>query len=103
MKTRFLWDSAKADTNLKKHGVDFEMAALAFLDPFALTIQDRIENGEWRWQTFGMVENRVLLMVAHTIWEEDEDGHIIEVIRIISAREANSRERKRYEQEPRSP
>ena len=38
----------------------------AFADPFALTEQDRIEGGEARWQTLGMVEGRVPLLVAHT-------------------------------------
>jgi len=49
-----------------------------------------------------MVEGRLLLMVAHTIREEDEGGGLAaEVIRIISAREADRRERRRYEQETR--
>ncbi len=58
--------------------------------------QDRIENGEYRWQTLGLVEGHLLLLVAHTIYD-DKDG--IEIIRIISARRANLKERKRYEEE----
>jgi hypothetical protein len=64
------------------------------LDPFALVEQDRIEGCELRWQTIGMVEGSILLLVAHTVWEEDGD----EVIRIISARHAEPKERRRYEQ-----
>lgn len=101
MVTRFEWDPAKAASNLRKHGVSFEIAVRAFADPFALTEQDRIEGGEARWQTLGMVEERVLLLVAHTVGNEDEDGEAIEVIRIISARAADRRERRRYEQETR--
>ena|SRR5271155_4510884 len=102
MDTRFEWDPAKAARNLRKHGVTFETAARAFADPFALTDQDRVERGEYRWQLLGMVEGRLLLMVAHTIREEDEGGGLAaEVIRIISAREADRRERRRYEQETR--
>jgi uncharacterized protein len=101
MATRFEWDPAKAAANLRKHGVSFDIALRAFADPFALTEQDRIENGEARWQTLGMVEGRVLLLVAHTFRDEDEDGEPIEVIRIISARAADRRERRRYEQETR--
>ncbi|WP_373683754.1 BrnT family toxin [Mycobacterium sp. KBS0706] len=56
---------------------------------------------EQRWQTLGMVEGRVLLLVAHTIRDEDEDGRPIEIIRIISARAADRKERRRYEQEAR--
>jgi hypothetical protein len=40
-----------------------------------------------------------LLIVAHTIREELEDGSEIEVVRIISARKAEPRERLRYEKE----
>jgi uncharacterized DUF497 family protein len=36
-----------------------------------------------------------MLIVAHTVREQDD----IEVIRIISARQANRRERRRYEEE----
>jgi uncharacterized DUF497 family protein len=48
---RFEWDPAKAATNLRKHGVDFDDAMGVFGDPFALLAQDRTENGEPRWQT----------------------------------------------------
>lgn len=73
----------------------FEMAARAFADPFALVEQDRIEGGECRWQTLGLVDGYLLLLVAHTVLD-DESG--TEVIRIISARRAEPKERKRYEQ-----
>jgi uncharacterized DUF497 family protein len=99
MTLRFEWDPVKAAANLRKHGVSFEIAVRAFADPFALTEQDRIEGGERRWQTLGMVEGQVLLLVAHTV--RDEDGEAIEIIRIISARAADRRERRRYEQETR--
>lgn len=101
MKTRFEWDPAKAASNQRKHGVSFETAIRAFADPFALMGQDRIDGGEYRWQTLGLVEGHLLLMVAHTIREVDEDGASVEVIRIISAREADRKERRRYEQETR--
>jgi uncharacterized DUF497 family protein len=92
---RFVWDDEKARANLRKHRVSFETAARVFTDPHALTVQDRIEGGEYRWQTLGMVDGITLLLVAHTLGE-DPDGE--EVIRIISARRANPKERKRYEQ-----
>ena len=95
MKIRFEWDLAKAASNLRKHCVSFETAARVFADPFAVVEQDRIENGEYRWQTLGMVDGQLLLLVAHTV-RDDEDG--IEVVRIISARRAEPKERKRYEQ-----
>ncbi len=95
MKTRFEWDATKAASNFRKHGVSFQTAARVFADPYALVEQDRIENGEERWQTIGVVEGVLMLMVAHTVREQDD----IEVIRIISARHANRRERRRYEEE----
>jgi len=95
MKTEFEWDAVKAAKNLKKHGVSFNTAALAFADPFVLTYQDRIEDGEMRWQTLGFVNDKLLLLVAHTVKDENDT----EIIRIISAREANKVERRRYERE----
>ena len=74
------------------------MAARVFADPFALTTHDRIENGEQRWQTIGMVDGHLVQLVAHTV-REDDDG--VEVICIISARKADPKERKRYDQETR--
>jgi uncharacterized DUF497 family protein len=39
------------------------------------------------------------LLVAHTVYEDDSDGQPVQVIRIISARKADRKERQRYEQE----
>ena len=89
------WDDKKNRANLKKHGVGFEAAQLVFDDPLHLSRQDRVEGGEDRWQTLGMVDAVVLLLVAHT-WRETETGE--EHIRIISARRATRMERKFYEQ-----
>lgn len=66
-----------------------------FDDPLHITRQDRIENGEQRWQTMGMANGVVLLLVAHT-WREAGNG--TEHIRLISARRATKLERKIYEQ-----
>jgi uncharacterized DUF497 family protein len=61
-------------------------------DPMALMSDDRVVDGEVRWRTIGFVEERYLLLVAHTY---EEDGE--EVVRIISAREATAHERREYE------
>lgn len=95
MKVQFEWDEAKAASNLRKHGVSFKIATRVFADPFVLAEQDRIENGEYRWRTLGMVEGSLLLLVAHTVREEATG---IEIIRIISARRADPKERRHYEQ-----
>ncbi|MFT8259149.1 MAG: BrnT family toxin (plasmid) [Candidatus Symbiodolus clandestinus] len=92
---RFSWDKTKSRANLRKHGVSFEAAQLVFEDPLHLTRQDRIESGELRWQTIGMANNMMLLLVAHT-WIDGGEQHI----RIISARKASKSERRIYEQSP---
>ena len=72
--------------------VSFETAALVFDDPYHLTRQDREVEGEPRWQTIGIVNGVHVLLVAHTVSEDEE------VIRIFSARKATRRERSRYAQ-----
>ena len=96
---RFEWDETKNLSNRRKHGVSFEEACHVFLDPLCVSAQDRIEDGEPRWQTLGLVEGLLLLTVAHTVREELEDGTWVEIIRIISARPATRKERRRYEGE----
>ncbi|MGH8274448.1 MAG: BrnT family toxin [Gammaproteobacteria bacterium] len=93
---RYEWDASKDRANQAKHGVSFATAALVFEDPRQLSVQDRHEGGEERWQTLGLVGGTVIILVAHT-YREDEQGEAI--IRIISARKATRRERQRYEQE----
>ena len=34
------WDPAKAEANLRKHGLNFEGTATVFRDPLAVTIPD---------------------------------------------------------------
>ena len=87
----FEWDEAKAAANLAKHGVSFEQACQAFDDPFAIDfVDDREDYGEYRLILLGMVENR-LLVVAHTLRGDK--------VRIISAREAEPDERRKYHEE----
>jgi uncharacterized protein len=87
-------DEAKNRQNLAKHGIDFETAALVFEDPHALSFQDRIIEGEERWQTFGVINGLMLIvMVAHTWWEEQGE----DIIRLISARSATAYEKEIYE------
>ena len=94
---RFVWDEAKSRKNRQKHGITFQLAARVFLDPLHHSVQDRIVDGERRWQTVGEVEGTRLLLVAHTIVEEGPDHALVEVIRIVSARRAERKERKSYE------
>jgi len=97
VRLKITWKPAKNRANQKKHGLSFEAAQFVFDDPFHLTRQDRIEGGEMRWQTIGMVDGVALLLVAHTV-ADDETGETH--IHIISARRATKLERRHYEQNP---
>lgn len=67
MYVRFEWDPDKAAANRRKHGIGFDLASRVFADPLALSEQDRIEGGEVRWRTVGLVEGWLVLVVAHTV------------------------------------
>ena len=91
MEEGFEWDPDKAQSNLIKHHVSFEVAARVFLDPNRIEAFDgREDYGEDRWKTVGLVEP-ALLAVVYTV--RGEDG---EIIRLISARKADSHEQAQY-------
>ena len=94
---RFEWDEAKNRSNQRKHGISFEQGSQVFRDPLHRTRQDRIESGKERCQTIGLARGYLVLVLAHTISEDEEDGQYIEIIRIISARRADRTERRQYE------
>jgi uncharacterized DUF497 family protein len=83
------WDQRKADSNLKKHGVDFADAATILFDDLALTLLDDLVHEEERYVTLGMDALGRCLVVVYT-WRG-------EVVRLISARVATESERRRYE------
>jgi hypothetical protein len=90
---RWTWDEEKARRNLAKHKVSFERARFVFSDPRSFSLREDCETEE-RWLTFGLVNGVVVLAVAHTVEEHDDE----EVIRIISARRATRSEREKYEE-----
>jgi uncharacterized protein len=90
----FAWDEAKAEGNKRKHGINFDDAIEVFYDPYAVVEQDRVVGSEARWQTIGLVGEAAIVLVAHTVHEHGQE----EVIRIISARLADRKERRRYGQ-----
>jgi uncharacterized DUF497 family protein len=88
---KFEWDAGKAEANVRKHGVVFDEATTVFGDPLAATIGDPDHSStEVRLVTMGRTSSGRLLVVCHT---EDEEGNV----RLISAREAATHERRRYE------
>lgn len=87
---RFVWDPAKAEQNLTRHGVSFHEATTVFGDPLAGTIPDPDHSvGQERFVTLGQSSAGQLLVVCHV-----EEG---DIIRIISARRATPHERRDYE------
>lgn len=83
------WNHEKARSNLAKHGVSFEEAASAMLDPMALAQEDEETESEARWILIGMSDQARLLTVVYTLRDEAR-------IRLISARKATRKEASYY-------
>ena len=88
---QFTWDPGKAAANFRKHGVSFEDASTVFRNPLAKVLPDPTHSErEQRSLILGHSAGGRLLLVVFT---ERHDR-----IRIISAREASTRERRGYEE-----
>ena len=83
----FEWNTIKNQRNIEKHGIDFIDAVRIFEHPTLTIVDNRSDYGEKRIAAMGTVEN-VILYVVYTIRGD--------IWRIISARRANRRERKKY-------
>ena len=91
---RFEWDDTKNEANIRKHGVSFEEAREVFDDPLHIALLDqRFDYFQERWVTIGATSRR-RIVVAANLYFDDEDE---EIVRIISAREATTKERRQYE------
>ena len=87
---KFEWDNNKQKINLDLHGVDFMIASLIFDDDNCFhKVDDRCDYGEIRYQTIGKVFDRELFVV----WTYRGKR-----IRIISARYANKKEKRFYDE-----
>lgn len=84
---KFEWDEQKRETNLEKHGVDFEDAKLIFSGQTVEIPDNRHNYGEHRIGAFGEVKNNVFFVVYTQRGEKR---------RIISARKAGTNERELY-------
>ncbi|MCI0389150.1 MAG: BrnT family toxin [Acidobacteria bacterium] len=86
---RFDWDETKAALNIENHNVTFEEAQEVFDDNWAVVVPDDAHSfGEQRYRIIGASSQRLLLVVY-----VERAG---DVIRIISAREPESYERRVY-------
>jgi hypothetical protein len=82
------WDSRKAATNLRKHGIDVADAVAVLDDEGAITVPEVLSGDEPRSVTLGMDALGRVLVAVYT-WREDR-------IRLISARPATAGERQQY-------
>jgi uncharacterized DUF497 family protein len=88
----FEWDPKKARANVRKHRISFEEAATVFDDDLSFTFDDELHSHtERRYATLGLSNRGHVLVIAHTMRGDS--------VRIISAREATSREKRWYEKE----
>ena len=89
--TSIVSDPWKSTRNKQKHGIDSAEAATVFRDPLLRVMPDVAHSQEEeRWLALGKSFRQLLLGVVHS---EDENR-----IRIISARKAEPKERREYEQ-----
>ena len=89
----FSWDTEKDKANQKKHGVSFQEAQTVFHDENARLIDDPDHSEEeQRFILLGLSSKLRILIVCHCYRAEDT------LIRIISARKADKKERKQYEE-----
>ena len=85
----FEWDQNKSERCFIERGFDFAYAVRAFFDPDRIVQKDnRYDYGETRYQLTGKIEGRVFVVI-YTFRNN--------AMRIISARKANKREVKSYE------
>lgn len=87
---KFVWDPAKAKSNLRKHGVSFEEAATCFDDPHGAYFRNETPSYEDRLILIAVSKKSRTLFVVHA-----EVGR--DVIRIVSARKASPAQRRMYE------
>lgn len=85
---KFEWDEAKNQSNIRNHGISFELAQRIFAGPVLTWLDDREDYGEDRFISIGAIDGVALIVVVHT----DREGQV----RLISARAAARRERQTY-------
>jgi len=89
---KFEWDRNKNRSNIEKHGISFETAKRIFDGPILSAIDNRLDYGEVRHISIGLIDEILVLVVIHTDRKNNST-------RLISARKANKAERQRYEKE----
>ena len=89
--TGFEWDKNNIDKSYQKHGITLNEAEEIFLDEDILLLEDiKHSQQEERFKAIGKIAKGRILFLVFTIRGNK--------IRIISARVANKKERRMYEQ-----
>ena len=90
----FTWDDEKEKINIRKHGIDFKEAAAVFIDKDAIFEFNSVDEytGEERWDAIGWMKGPMYFVVYVERFTQGND----DIIRIISARLATRKEKKRY-------
>ncbi len=70
---RFTWHEPKRQATRKRRGLDFVDAELVFAGPTFTFEDDRMDYGETRWVTLGMLRGKVVVVV-HT--ESEDEIHV---------------------------
>lgn len=92
----FEWDEGNIDKSYKKHGITPNEAEEVFVDKNVGIERDiKHQEAEERYIAIGMTLNAKLLFVVFTIRRN--------MIRIISARRADKKERRLYEKSKKNP
>ena len=87
---KFEWDEEKAKINLDKHGLSFADVELVFNGPTVTFVDDRRDYRKTRYVTLGLLEETLIVVyIAHTLRSD--------IVRLISMRKANGKERKIFE------
>jgi hypothetical protein len=93
---RITWREDKERRNIRKHRLDFSLAAQVFDGSLSDTMADRVVDGEERWHTIGPVVlgGRIkIVVIVHTYPDPDDDSWV----HVISLREATAHERRQFE------
>lgn len=86
----FEWDKGNIEKNKRKHKLDkWQIEEIFFNDPFLIYEDVKHSSTEYRWYAFGKTDSELMLMVVFTVRKS--------LIRVISARRMNKKERMYYE------
>jgi len=88
----FDWDTGKNQSNIIKHGIDFNDAKEIFNHSMIIKIDQRKDYGEKRWISIGLLGDIIVVMIFTLRGK---------TIRIISVRKANQKERRMYDERTR--